>query len=93
MLARAAAIRSYCSTAYAILLVASGAVDAHLDLRRRVTPESYLAASLVLTEAGGVIVDTNGTPLAPFSRLTDRRSILVAATRPLAEELLAVLRK
>lgn len=92
LLERAGAIRGYCSTAYAICLVAQGALDAHIDARSRVTPESYLAASLVLTEAGGVILDANGRMLEPFRDLTDRRSILAAATPQLAQELSFVLR-
>jgi myo-inositol-1(or 4)-monophosphatase len=89
---QAQAVRSYCGTAYAICLVAQGSLDAHIDIRQLVTPESYLAASLILTEAGGVIVNEKGNPLEPFRGLTDQRSIVAAATPELAAELSSLFR-
>ncbi len=91
LFAAAKSIRSYGSSSHDIGLVARGALDAHVDTRGRLTPESFLAACLAVEEAGGCIVGHDGRPLPPYDCLTDRASLIVAATRDLAEEILAVL--
>jgi fructose-1,6-bisphosphatase/inositol monophosphatase family enzyme len=69
-------------------LVATGALDAHVDVRRRLTPESFLAASLVVTEAGGHVVQLDGSPLGPFGGLQDRTTLIAAATPDLLKEII-----
>jgi myo-inositol-1(or 4)-monophosphatase len=86
LMRRAAGIRSFCCTAMSLAMIALGNIDAHIDIRKRVTPESYLASSLILTESGGRVCDELGSDLSPFFGLTDRRSILaVCGTSLLAE--------
>lgn len=85
-------VRSYCCTAVSIAWIAAGRLDAHIDIRRRVTPESYLASALILREAGGVIGDDNGNVLPPLSGLTDRRNIIAAGSSTLYDELVNILR-
>ncbi len=83
-----AGVRAYGCASRAMCLVATGALDAHVDVRRRLTPESFLAASLVVAEAGGLVVQLDGSPLGPFDGLQDRTTLIAAATTDLVEEII-----
>jgi len=83
-----AGVRAYGCASRAMCLVATGALDAHVDVRRRLTPESFLAASLVVAEAGGQVVQLDGTPLGPFGGLQDRTTLIAAATPDLVKEII-----
>ncbi len=87
IMADARGIRSYGSAASAITFVASAMTDAHIDIRGRLTPESYLAAAQLLLEAGGCIAGLDGAPLTAASCLTDGTSLIVAANRELCDEI------
>ena len=87
IMAAARGIRSYGSASCAIAFVASGITDAHIDVRARLTPESYLAAAHLLLEAGGCITGLDGTPLPAASSLTDGISLIAAANQALCEEI------
>ena len=50
-----------------------------------------MAAYLIVAEAGGVVSDRFGKPLAPIRSMTQGQSIVAAATRELHEAILAVL--
>lgn len=91
LLARCRGVRSYGCASRAITLVARGALDAHIDVRERLTPESFLAAALILREAGGHISTAHGTPLPEFESLRQRSTIVAAASRELAEEIVDAL--
>ncbi len=80
VLARARGVRAFGCCTRALSMVADGTLDAHLDLRSRLTPENFLGPSLILTEAGGVITDPQGNPLPKIMSLTERYSILATAT-------------
>ncbi len=84
-------VRSYGCASRAITLVARGALDAHIDIRNRLTPESFLAASLILTEAGGHVCGLDGTPIGPFRSIRERTVLIAAAGRDLAMEIAAAL--
>lgn len=43
--------------------VCSGAYDAMIDIRDRSTPENFMAASLIVSEAGGILTDPFGNDL------------------------------
>ena len=75
----------------ALIQIALGRTDAHLDNRVRLTPESYLAAAMIVEEAGGCVHAPTGDPIPPADTLTDRRSILAAGTAELAGEITRVL--
>ena len=83
-----AGVRSYGCASRAMCLVATGALDAHVDVRRRLTPESFLAASLVVMEAGGQVVQLDGSPLGPFGGMQDRTTLIAAATPYLVKEII-----
>ncbi len=87
MMADARGVRSYGSAACAITFVASGITDAHIDIRARLTPESYLAAACLLLEAGGCITGLDGVPLPAASSLTDGISLIAAANQALCDEI------
>jgi len=88
MLAACSGVRVYGCASRALSLVAAGALDAHVDVRSRLTPESFLAASLLVTEAGGHICRLDGGPLGPFQSLQERTTLIAAATKGLAEEII-----
>ena len=91
LLSRCRGVRSYGCASRAIALVARGALDAHIDVRNRLTPESFLAAALVLTEAGGYLCKPDGTRLGPFSCIRERTSLVAAAGKDLAMEIVDAL--
>ena len=92
LMASARGIRSYGCASRALALVASGAIDAHIDLRNRLTPESYLAAGRLVIEAGGCVVGLDGARLPVARGLTDGLSLIAAASRPLCLEIVERLR-
>ncbi len=87
LLARARGVRSYGCASAAIILVAGGQLDAHIDLRHRLTAESFLAASRILLEAGGHLCTPEGVSPGPVDSLVEPVSLIAAATRELAVEI------
>ncbi len=83
VLSRARGVRALGCATQAITLVASGSLDAHLDLRGRLTPENFLAPSLILTEAGGTISGTDAEPIPDITNLTQRFSIIASGSSEL----------
>ncbi len=92
IMVRARGVRCWGCASRALTLVATGALDAHIDIRRRVTPESFLAAALVVEEAGGCVLDALGQPVRAAKQLTERFSLVAAATRKLADDIVETLR-
>lgn len=88
VLSRARGVRSFGCTTRALSMVATGILDAHLDLRHRLTPENFLAPSLIISEAGGLLTDPEGNPLPDIQNLTEKYSILASATSKLHESLI-----
>ena len=84
-------IRVYGCASRALCMVAVGALDAHVDVRSRLTPESFLAASLLVTEAGGHICRLDGGALGPFQSLQERTTLVAASTKELAQEIVNAL--
>ena len=91
LMAAARGVRCYGCASRAISLVATGATDAHVDARGRLTAESYLAAARLVIEAGGRVAGLGGAPLAAPESLTDRVSLVVASSRELCDEIVEVL--
>ena len=84
-------VRSYGCASRAITLVAMGALDAHIDVRNRLTPESFLGASLILTEAGGHLCGLDGNSIGPFRSIRETTVLIAAAGRDLAMEIVSAL--
>ncbi len=78
-------VRCYGCASRALSLVAVGAIDAHADVRRRLTAESYLAAARLVIEAGGCVVGIDGAPLPAAATLTDGVCLIAAASRDLCD--------
>jgi myo-inositol-1(or 4)-monophosphatase len=91
LMADARGVRCYGCASRAISLVAMGATDAHVDVRGRLTVESYLAAARLVIEAGGWVAGVDDALLAAPESLTDRVSLVAASSRELCDEILEVL--
>lgn len=88
LISRAAGVRSLgCATA-SMRMVAEGRMDAHIDPRNRLTAENFLAPSLLISEAGGVITDMNGNELPEIKDLQTGYSLLASSNTELHEEIL-----
>ena len=90
LMAAARGVRCYGCASRALSLVAAGATDAHVDVRNRLTAESYLAATRLVIEAGGWVVGLDGESLAAAESLTDRVSLVAASSRELCNQIVEV---
>ncbi len=90
---RARGVRCYGCASRALSLVAVGATDAHVDVRGRLTAESYLAAARLVIEAGGCVVGIDGPPLPAATGLTDGLCLIAAGTRELCDAIVDCLRR
>jgi myo-inositol-1(or 4)-monophosphatase len=88
----ASTIRRTGASVLDLCYVAQGAYDGYIDVRERLTPENFLAPSLILAEAGGELVDPVGRPLGPVE-FTRPYSVLATGTPELLEEILVQLRQ
>ncbi|MCH9020544.1 MAG: hypothetical protein IIA73_09295 [Proteobacteria bacterium] len=62
-----------------------------MDVRGRLTAESYLAAARLVIEAGGWVVGLDGTALAAAESLTDRLGLIAASSPELCDEIVKIL--
>lgn len=83
--------RRFGSAAFELVVVASGGADAYVDIRDTLSPENYMAANLIVTEAGGTISDRFGKPLAPIRSMAQGQTIVSAGTPALHAAILEVL--
>ncbi len=93
LMASARGVRCYGCASRAISLVAIGSTDAHVDVRGRLTAESYLAAARLTIEAGGCIVGLDGGPLPAATGLTDGVGLIAAASRELCDDIVDCLNR
>ncbi len=91
LMAAARGVRCYGCASRALSLIAEGATDAHVDVRGRLTAESYLAAARLVIEAGGWVTGLDGATLTAPESLTDRVSLVAASSRQLCDEIVKVL--
>jgi fructose-1,6-bisphosphatase/inositol monophosphatase family enzyme len=91
LMAAARGVRCYGCASRALSLVAAGTTDAHVDVRGRLTAESYLAAARLVIEAGGWVSDLHGAPLAAPENLTGRVSLVAASSRELCDQIVELL--
>ena len=81
LLERAKDVRQFGTAAWEFAAIAYGGAEAYVDARDTLSPENYMAAYLLVRQAGGVITDRHGEPLAPIRSMTQGQSI-VAACNP-----------
>ena len=87
---QARGVRCFGCCSAALLAIARGQTDAHIDLRGRLTAESWLAAAALLQAAGGAVmlIDEHLQPAAPPQTLLQRRGLLAAANEALMNDIL-----
>jgi fructose-1,6-bisphosphatase/inositol monophosphatase family enzyme len=83
--------RRFGTAAGELALVACGGLDAYVDVRGTLTPENYMAAVRILREAGCLVSDRFGKPLAPIRDLAQGQSLVAACSPALHEALLTTL--
>jgi myo-inositol-1(or 4)-monophosphatase len=91
LLRGAAGVRQWGTAAGEMAAVAWGGVDAFVDPRDTLSPENYMAAALLVREAGGVVTDRLGGPLTAVTSLVQGQSIVAAATPELHAAILRAL--
>jgi fructose-1,6-bisphosphatase/inositol monophosphatase family enzyme len=84
-------VRRFGTAAGELAMVACGGLDAYVDVRDALTPENYMASVLIIAEAGGVVSDRAGRPLAPITSMTQNQSVVAAANPTLHRQILGVL--
>jgi myo-inositol-1(or 4)-monophosphatase len=86
-------VRSLGSASLEICHVASGLLDAHVDLRGKIRTLDFAAAMLILRESGGAFGLLNGDKLeeVPLTKLR-RFSIIAAANEALYSQILSLIR-
>lgn len=78
------------ATVLDLCYVAQGAFEAYVDLRRRLTPENFMAPALIIREAGGLFTDATGRPLGTVE-FTSPHSIVAAGSAELHAAILKTL--
>jgi myo-inositol-1(or 4)-monophosphatase len=84
-------VRRFGTAAGELAMVACGGLDAYVDVRDALTPENYMASVRIIVEAGGVVSDRAGRPLAPITSMTQGQSVVAAANPTLHTHILGVL--
>ncbi len=78
------------ATTLDLCYVAQGAFEGYVDLRRRLTPENFLAPALIIQEAGGFFGNEHGQPLGPVDFTTGYR-VLAAGNQELLRQIVQAL--
>ena len=87
-------VRHFGANALEVCFVACGRLDAVIDLRGKLRVTDVAAASLILREAGGFIVDERGFPLdSPADSPEKKVSMVAAGNKKLLDKLLSLLGK
>jgi myo-inositol-1(or 4)-monophosphatase len=90
LLQQASTVRRTGATVLDLCYVAEGAYDAYVDVRRRLTPENFMAPALVIREAGGILTGEHGGPLGAVE-FTHPYSIIASGSMRLQRALLDAL--
>ncbi|MDP2973901.1 MAG: inositol monophosphatase, partial [Candidatus Diapherotrites archaeon] len=72
-------------------LVASAGFDAHVDVRDKLTPENFMAAYLIIKEAGGVLTDAFGKELPETGDLKKPFNIVASGNIGLHRQIIELL--
>ena len=91
LLRQLTSMRCFGSAAYEVCLVASAGLDSYIDVRGRLTPENFIAAAMMLQEAGGIVTDTSGNALAPIEKLSTGYKFVASGNRKIHEAILKYL--
>jgi myo-inositol-1(or 4)-monophosphatase len=91
LLRRVKDARRFGTAAGELAMVACGGLDAYVDVRDFLTPENYMAAVLIVREAGGVVSGRRGESLLSVASMVQGQSLVAACTPALHAAILAVL--
>jgi myo-inositol-1(or 4)-monophosphatase len=88
----AKSVRSFGSASLEICHVASGRFDAYVDLRGKIRTLDIAAAILIVKEAGGIILQSDGKGFDgyPLSEL-NRFSVIVSANENIRREIMSII--
>ncbi len=88
----AKSVRSFGSASLEICYVASGCLDAYIDIRSMLRPFDFAAALLIVWEAGGVVFQPDGRGYDGYSLSEiNRFSILASANERLGCEIMSII--
>ena len=90
IMARTSKLRQLGSTALEVSYVASGALDAFIDLRGLTRAVDLAAATIIVREAGASIVRPDGSDLNMELRADERTSFIVAGNNALLQEIVGL---
>jgi myo-inositol-1(or 4)-monophosphatase len=79
-------IRHLGANALELCLLAEGLMDVYIDLRGKLRVTDMAAAHLIIKEAGGIIIDSNGSILDSSLSINDRISFIAATNKDILEE-------
>lgn len=80
-------IRHLGANALELCLLAEGLMDAYVDLRGKLRVTDMAAAHLIVNEAGGVIINIDGTKLDSSLSINERISFIAAVNKDILEEI------
>lgn len=85
-------IRRHGSAALSLMEVAMGALDAYIDVRDRLTPESWLAGYLLVKEANGVFTDMSENEVKEIRSFRDAGSFVASGNQELHKKIFKYLK-
>jgi myo-inositol-1(or 4)-monophosphatase len=71
--------------------VASGGLEAYVDVRGILTPENFMAGALIIEEAGGVVTDDRGQALPVWTDMTAGFPYIASANAAIHREILGAI--
>lgn len=93
LLSKAAGVRTFGCATLALNMIAEGRMDVHIDPRERLTAENFLASSLLIQEAGGIVTGSSGENLPEITDLKKGFGIVASANKRLHQHVINFLRK
>ena len=79
-------IRHLGANALELCLLAEGLMDVYVDLRGKLRVTDMAAAHLIVNEAGGIIINSDGSKLDSSLSINDRISFIASANKDILEE-------
>ncbi|MEM4274352.1 MAG: inositol monophosphatase family protein [Candidatus Nitrosocaldaceae archaeon] len=80
-------LRHLGANALELCFFANGLMDAYIDLRGKLRVTDLAAAYLIVNEAGGIIINEDGSMLDASLSINERLSFIAAANRSILEEI------
>jgi myo-inositol-1(or 4)-monophosphatase len=84
-------LRCFGTAAYELCQVAAGGLESYIDVRNLCTSENFMAAAMMIQEAGGIVSDERGEKLMPIPQLDYGYNIIASGNRELHDTILKYL--